>query len=139
MIDLFAGEVNYLAILLCAVAAQALGALWYMVLWGKAWVAARGYTDEDLAASSNAGYAIAFVCVLVEAYILSRVLDWVGASGWIDGLILGIVIWVGFVATTMATQAAFNPRPSPKAWLIESGYQLKVLAVSGIILGLFQP
>ena len=139
MIDLFAGEVNYLAILLCAVVSQALGALWYMLVWGNAWMKARGYTEADFENSSNAGYAIAFVCVLVEAYILSRVLDWVGATGWLDGLIVGVVIWVGFVATTMATQAAFTPRPSPKAWLIESGYQLKVLGVSGIILGLFQP
>ena len=44
-------DVNYLAVGLATILAFALGGLWYSpVLFGKAWMAAHGYTPEQMQA-----------------------------------------------------------------------------------------
>ena len=45
MLDL--SGLNWLAILVATVAAFVLGGLWYGPLFGKAWMAALGKTEED--------------------------------------------------------------------------------------------
>jgi len=66
------GQINYLAVVLAAVAFFAVGAAWYTVLFGKAWQRALGLSDEQLKGGANMAliYGGAFLCELVVAWLL---------------------------------------------------------------------
>ena len=139
----FAG-VNYLAVLLAAVAAWLAGAVWYGVL-AKPWVAAQGKTMETFKAeqqatrSSPRAYApfcIAFLAEFVLAWVLAGVLGHLGPGQVTvrNGVISALFLWAGFVATTMAVNYAFGGR-RPMLYSIDVGHWLVVLVLAGAIIG----
>jgi hypothetical protein len=127
--------VNYLAVIVAAVAAFAVGALWYAVLFSKPWMAAVGMTEAQIKqGGSPVPFIIAIVAYLVMAFVLSAI--GAAASDLWGGLILGVVVWIGFIATTTAVNYAFANR-KPELTLIDAGGWLAVAAVMGAIIGAF--
>jgi hypothetical protein len=136
--------VNYLAIVVAAIAAWLAGAAWYNVL-AKPWVAAQGRTMEEFKAKqeaikgSPAAYApfiIAFVAALVMAWCVAGLLGHLGPGQVTlrNGVISAAFVWFGFVLTTMAVNYAFGER-GLKLAAIDSGYWLLALVIQGAILG----
>jgi hypothetical protein len=139
----FAG-INYLAIVLAAVAAWLAGAVWYGAL-AKPWVAAQGKTMAEFKAQQEAQrgspmayapFVIAFVAELVMAWMLAGTLGHLGAGQVTlrNGLITAFFLWLGFVLTTMAVNYAFGGR-KPMLFAIDAGHWLLVLLVEGAIIG----
>jgi Protein of unknown function (DUF1761) len=139
----FAG-INYLAIVLAAVAAWLAGAVWYGVL-AKPWVAAQGKTMEQFKAEQEAlrgslkayaPFVIAFVAELVMAWMLAGTLGHLGVGQLTlrNGLITAFFLWLGFVLTTMAVNTAFGGG-KPMLLAIDAGHWLLVLLVEGAIIG----
>lgn len=125
--------VNYIAILVAAVAGFAFGAVWYMAL-AKPWMAAAGLAERPK--PKPAPFLIAFAAQLVMAWMLAGALGHLGDVSVVAGLITAALIWVGFVATTMIV----NHRFQGAKWsltLIDAGHWLGVLLVMGVVLGLF--
>jgi len=123
--------VNYIAILVAAVAGFAFGAVWYMAL-AKPWMATAGLTEQP----KPAPFLIAFAAQLVMAWMLAGALGHLGDVSVVAGLITAALIWVGFVATTMIV----NHRFQGAKWsltFIDGGHWLGVLLVMGVVLGLF--
>ena len=133
----FAG-INYLAVLVAAAAAWALGALWYMAL-AKPWMTAVGTTREKIAASkTQSGASLPFVfafaaCVLM-AWVLAGIVGHLGQVTPRSGVISALFCWVGFVITTMIVNNSFAMR-SRMLLLIDGGYWLVALALMGAIIG----
>lgn len=141
MSELFEADVNYLAVVLGAIATQPLGFLWYAQLFPDSWMRFRGYTKADLEGGGGAGvYVVPFLAMVVAAYVLARLVDMVGADSVGDCIAVAAFAWTGFAATVQATQINFSPRSSRKVALfgIESGYQLASLLIIGAIIGAFQ-
>ena len=71
--------INYLAVLIAAIASMGLVFLWYsQYLFGKQWAALKGYTDENLkAAQKSMGplYGLSFVLALLTSYVLVHVMN----------------------------------------------------------------
>jgi Protein of unknown function (DUF1761) len=133
----FAG-VNYLAILIAAVAGWLAGAAWYMAL-GKYWQAAVGMTPEKMQECKNRPYAwlpfvIVFVTHLVMAWALAGILGHFGQVTIKNGIITGALCWLGFVITTIVANNSFAMRPI-RLTLIDGGHYLLVLALMGAIIG----
>jgi hypothetical protein len=130
-----------LPILVAALAAFLIGALWYSpVLFAKAWVRANGYTPEKLAAmQANAGraYAGSFVAFLVMASVLGLLLRHIGADSIADGAGWGFHAWLGFALPIGFTANLYSDKPAA-AFLIDAGYQLVYMTVMGAILGGWQ-
>lgn len=125
--------VNYIAILVAAVAGFAFGAVWYMAL-GKPWMAAVGMTEQPK--PNPAVFLMTFVAQLIMAWMLAGALGHLGDVSIVAGLITAALIWVGFVATTLVV----NHRFQGAKWsltLIDGGHWLGVLLVMGVVLGLF--
>jgi hypothetical protein len=134
-------NVNFLAIIVAAVAAWIFGAVYYGVL-GKAWIAALGETTETLKAK-NAGksglakaapFILSFVAELGMAYVFYGLLGHIGAYTVRAGIISGAFCWLGFILTTIAVNNAY---PGRKVMLtvIDSGHWLGVLLIIGAIIG----
>lgn len=133
----FAG-VNYLAILIAAVAGWLVGAAWYMAL-GKPWMAANNLTPEVIKARGGPSwlpFILAFVALLVMAWTLAGVLGHLGPGRVTakNGVISGAACWLGFVITTMVVQNTFAGRKPALLW-IDGGHWLAVLIVMGAIIG----
>ena len=132
------GAVNWIAVVVAAVASMALGFVWYMVL-GNQWMGALGKTREQIMASGNqaAPFIIAFLMQLVMAYSLALFTPrLMGSTTLVNGLIVGFHVWLGFVITSMI----INHRYQGSKWsltLIDGGYLLGVLLVEGAVIGLF--
>jgi len=129
----FAG-INYLAVIIAAIAGFAVGMGWYMML-GNAWMAALGKTKEELK-PRPAPFIITAVALLVMAYVLAGMIGHMGAVTLWSGVISGTFVWAGFVATTIAINYAFQGAKS-KLWLIDAGHFLAVLLVMGAVIGAF--
>ncbi len=133
------GAVNWIAVIVAAIASMALGFVWYMAL-GNQWMAALGKTREQIMAGSSGQatpFIIAFVMQLVMAYGLALFVPRLtGATSVGNGLLVGFLVWLGFVITSMI----INHRYQGSKWsltLIDGGYLLGVLLVQGVVIGLF--
>jgi hypothetical protein len=136
----FAG-LNYLAIVIAAVAAWLAGAVWYMSL-SKIWVAAQGLTPEKIEESKGKPgaylpFIYCFVAELVMAWVLAGLMAHLGAGQvtLLNGIISGAFCWLGFVITTLVVSNTFAKRDTRLIW-IDGGHWLIVLVLMGAIIGL---
>ena len=124
---------NLLAVVVAAAANMALGALWYSpLLFAKPWMRLTGQNPNQMG-NPGVGYAIAAVASLVSALVLVGLVRSLGYSSLTEGLITGLLIGVGFVATTMGTDYVFHGR-SGVLYLINAGYRVVGLVIMGGIL-----
>lgn len=135
------GNLSYLAILAAAVVAWVAGAVWYGLL-GRQWLDALGKTREAIKADQQGSglpmwfpFVLSFVAELVMAFVLASLMFQanVGPPGFVDGLLWGGFVWLGFVLTTVAVNYAY---PSRKLALtvIDAGHWLLVLLAMGLVL-----
>ena len=127
----FAG-MNYLAILIAALAAYAWGAAYYTTL-SKQWLAAAGLTEVK---RSVMPFVISFIAVLVMAFVLAGSIGHLGAGNVSikNGIISGAIIWAGFVATTVFVNNAYPGRKYMLS-IIDSIHWLGVLVIQGAVIG----
>lgn len=128
-------SVNWLAVVLAMVASMVLGAAWYMGL-SKQWLAATGKTAEQIKAGADATPFIwSAACQLVMAYFLALLTPMVfGAVTIANAVALGVMIWAGFMMTSMI----LNHRYQGAKWslaLIDGGYLLGIVIVQGVVIG----
>jgi len=139
----FAG-MNYWAVVMAAVAAWMLGALWYSLL-AKPWMAAAGVTNagmqENMGSPQNMGspraflpFVIAFAAALVMAWVLAGIMGHLGQLSIKNGVISGAFCWLGFTIPAMTANYTFARR-RPLLLLIDGGYWLAALVVMGAIIG----
>jgi uncharacterized membrane protein len=134
-------NVNFLSILIAAVAAWIFGGVYYTSL-SKPWLAAQGKTLQQCqaeqagksGASKAAPFILAFVGELIMAWVLYGILTHMGTFTLRAGAISGAFCWFGFVLTTMTINNAFCGR-KPMLTVIDSGAWLGALVIIGAIVG----
>ena len=131
----FAG-INYLAILIAAVAGFAFGAVYYISL-SKQWLAAIGMTKEALAARrSPVPFVVTIVALLIMAWVLAGGIGHLGPGQVTlkNGVISALFMWLGFVITTLAVNYSFGQRRLMLT-IIDGIHWLGVLVIQGAIIG----
>lgn len=127
------GSINWLAVIVAAVATFALGALWYGPVVGKAWMRASGMTEEKAAsASMGMTFGLAFVLQLVAAIALAMFIGPDATAG--AGLFAGFMTGAFFVSTALGVVYLFERRPAI-LWAIDGGYQVLAFSLMGTIIG----
>lgn len=127
---------NWVAILVAALAAQPVGALWFSrLLFAKAWMAEVGFTEEQIKANPS---RMPFVVGFLSPLAMAAVLAWLtGATGWTGvggGIGMGVLAALGLVAAGGAPHYAFSGK-SLRLFLIDMGHTVAVLVVVGAIVG----
>lgn len=126
-------DINYYAVALAALVQVILRAIWYsQTLFGGTWVRAASGRRDDLLGGGR-GFVVSAVSALITSYILARVVDWAEADSFVDGLRVGLLIWLGFVATALAVMTYFSGRPR-MLWYVNAGYQVVALLLMGGLL-----
>lgn len=135
----FAGT-NPLAIVVAALASFAFGGLWYGAL-SRAWLDALGKSEAEIRTGARPMpllFVITIAAQLVMAFVLAGVVGHLGAGQVTlrHGLISGAMVWLGFVATTLAVNHGYQgARWSLTA--IDGLHWLGVLLIQGAIIGWF--
>ncbi|HWB46995.1 MAG TPA: DUF1761 domain-containing protein [Hyphomicrobiaceae bacterium] len=136
------GAINYWAILIAAAASFVFGGIWYGLL-SSSWMEARGLspaeTEKAKAEAQSPGvYAVACIAELIMAWMFAGVLLHLTRGGVaataLNGLISGIFLWFGFIATTIVVNYAFQGARR-SLMLIDAAHWLGVLLIQGAILG----
>lgn len=128
--------INYLAVVVAALAYMVLGAIWYSpLLFGQAWMQGIGKSKEQVAAdSSPANYIGALVMSFIAAYGIARLMLWTGRDTIADGIVLGLFIGVCFVLTSMGVNDLFEGRRKSLT-VINIVYHITGLILVGVIIG----
>jgi hypothetical protein len=128
--------VNWLAVVVAAVAVWLFGAVWYTAL-SKPWMRA-ARIDPSTAKKSILPFIISFGTELIMALVFALVVGAMtgGEPTLVAGVVFGFVLWLGFVATTLTA----NHRYENFGWdltLIDGGHWLGVLLIIGAVIGWF--
>ncbi len=133
--------VNVWAVLVSALATMVAGFLWYSpMLFAKPWTILMGYDPNDKAKlaemqkSAGPSYMMSLIASILSAFVLGKLIAVSGTVGAVDGLKIGLVVWLGFVTTVQFTNALFSRQPN-KLYMINTGYQLVCYVAMGAILG----
>ena len=126
---------NWLAVVVSALSAFALGALWYGPLFGKAWQALSGITDDDIRQRHPAKiYGTALVLNLVAAFGMGMIMQLHPSPDLGSGFNVGLLVGLAFVATSFGINYLFALK-SLRLYLIDAGYMVALLAIMGAIIG----
>jgi hypothetical protein len=108
---------NWTAILLAAIVAYAIGTLWFSpALFGRAWMKAMGWNMKDVEKEMKKtnqmkmakSYFIMFLGTLIMSFVLSILIHVFGATSLSDASIIGVLVWVGFIATSKISDVLFE-------------------------------
>ena len=129
------GSINYLAVVVAALATFILGGLWYSpMLFGKAWMRVNNFTEEDLQTFSKARmFGWSFVFSLVMALNLAMFLAGPTTNTtW--GMTAGALAGFGWVAMAIAIVGLFENKSWTYIW-INGGYMTLAFVIMGAIIG----
>jgi hypothetical protein len=128
---------NYLAILVAAVVAFVIGAIYYSAL-SKPWMKAAKINPSGPKPAMAGLLITSFVMELVLAFVTAGIITHLGSGQvtLLNGVISGLVIWAGIIFTTMS----INQRYQGFGWdltLIDGLHWLLVMIGIGATIGLF--
>jgi len=128
-------SVNYLAVVVAAVVAFVLGAIWNGPLFGRAAAAARGATagPGESAMPSPGTMALIFVALLLTAFGLAVVARYVHLFDWLHGLKLGLLAGICFMLPALMIDHTMSRGYRAAALWIGAGSWLISCVVMGII------
>ncbi len=128
-------DVNWVAVVVAAVANMALGFVWYQPkVFGQRWAAASGRSLTELQAGGNSAYVVTALMALISSYVLAQFLNVTSTQNAYEGALIGVIGWAGFTATASTVDHLFSGR-SRELWSIQNGYQLVGFTLMGAILG----
>ena len=131
-------ELNWIAVIVAALAYFALGALWYSkALFAKRWIADLKLDVNDPNAKKGMGMmfggslVLMFLQCLAIAIIAER-MDIRGA-GWMSGVKLGLTTSCFFCASQVGINYLYEKKPL-SLFLINAGYAVVGNVIAGIII-----
>lgn len=130
--------VNYLAVVVAAVVAIVIGFAWYSPrVFGTRWLGYLGTTQAQLGNPGATGMAVGVIASLVNAWVLALLSLNLGGKTITDGIMLGVLAWLGFMATITAAEISFEKRPWG-LWLLNNAHNVIVQVVMAAIVTLWR-
>lgn len=132
-------SINWIAVIVTALAVFFTGALWYTVLFGKLWQRLNGFSDEKIKQMQAAKPPPLFFGGMLASYLLMAALLAVllsafGVHSWLTGAAIGATLWLG-VAVPLGVTAWLPSDRHLGLFAIDWAYQFVILVMSGAILG----
>lgn len=126
-------HVSLLAVLYATVIQWLLGVLWYGYVFKVRWTALVGIPSGERPKNAWFGLLTAFVANLILSFVLAHIVNWSGGKGFPDGVWLGALCWLGFMAPPLFTQHIFEKRPAT-LFAINAAYWLLAMMIAGGVL-----
>lgn len=127
-------HVNYLAVLVAAIANYLIATIWYAAIFSKTWQKLTGITDMKPAPMN---IVLVFIGSLLLSYVLYHSIvfgdAYVGMKGVSGGLMGGFFGWLGYIAPVTLSTKLYEKKPWG-LWLLDNAFWLISLLVMGAIL-----
>jgi len=132
-------HLNYWAVLVAAVINSAVGSFWYSPLgFAKTWTKLTGIDMMAMPkADANRAIGIVVLGAVVQSFVLAALVRAVGAVTWLDGLSLGLAIWLGLVAATTLGDMLYARR-GWKLWWINASFFLVVISINSVLFAVWR-
>ena len=138
-------EINIWAVLVCTILTLVIGFIWYGPIFGKKWMEITGADKMDMERRKEMMkgvwklYIAQIALALLQVYVLAWYLNTIGNIS--SGIHTAFSIWLAFVMPTIAGTAMWNNDSAKISWarfFIQSGYQLIIFIVFGLILSFWK-
>jgi len=108
-------SVNYLAILIAAIASFVVGMVWFGPLFGKQWMQMMGIKHSDMEAAKKKGmsktYAAATAGQLVMAYVVAHFVALLKITDLTGAWQFAFWAWLGLIATVQLGMVLWEQKP----------------------------
>jgi Protein of unknown function (DUF1761) len=134
------GELNWLAVIVAAIAFFALGAVWYAPpVFGRAWQHAAAAEVPEGTRPGIAYYVGPLATCLLSTVATAMLAVATGTDTVGEAIVLGLVVGIGLAAAVAFVGGVFDPhKPQPLVWFaIFSGYQVVGLLIVATIVALW--
>ncbi len=131
--------INYVAIIVAAVASMAIGFVWYGPLFGKQWMKMAGLSMKDMKKMKMTpmmAMSLGFVACLVTAYVLSQFVGALAITTWQGAHQFAFWAWIGLVAPVQLSIFLWEGK-SFKLFLLNTAHNLIALVVMTSILAMW--
>lgn len=135
-------DVNYAAVLLATVAQFAVGAIWYMPLFGKLWGEIHGFDkltkkqQKEMQSKMGPYYGAQLFVTFLTAFVLAKFLV---MSPDYSPYALGLMCWVGFLLPANVSSVIFGgtePKWMAKKMAVMAGGSLACTIIAVAVLSL---
>lgn len=130
-------SVNYVAVVIAAAAYFILGTIWYApTMFGSRWMKHEwGQEEQRHRTPIILAYIGEAIIALIIAYILALFFEITHTTGVLEGVVLALWIWLGFIATTHFSAVLWG-RKTLKSFFIHAGFMLLGLLIMGVLIPL---
>jgi hypothetical protein len=130
-------HVNYIAVLVAAIAVFLLGWLYYSpLLFYKPWMRARGIDPAAAMAGAKmpgGKLVIELLRCIVLAYIIARFAALLGISSWMGAVHFGVLLWIGFPVILLIGSILWENTPVKVAAIHAGDWLVKMLVIPIIV------
>jgi len=137
-------HINHLSVWFATAVYFIIGGLWYApFLFGRKWMALNRFSEADRAANLKAKggmgmfLGISFTGGAISIYALACLLSAAQITTVANATLTGLLVGIAFVLVPTTVSNLFSMR-SFKLTLIDAGYVVLALTISGAILGAWQ-
>ncbi len=126
-------EVNYLAIIVAAVAAFVASFAWYMILGRQLATVSAAFAQSQ--GQNRQPWKMLFVLGehLVIALIIAYLVTRMGITSLAAALLLGFLLWLGLSAMQWVSSIVYEKEPVKKAAIHAGDWLLKLILISLIV------
>lgn len=136
--------INFLAVVVAAIAAFVIGFLWHGPLFGKQWLAMMNVPQSEVDAMRAKGMGpmiptmiAALVQQLIIALVTAHLANALGIVGAVPAILFAVVLWLGYLAMPMLNGVLWERRKMD-LYLFNIGYHLVSLVAVSLIVVLWR-
>lgn len=132
-------NVNWVAIVVAALASYAVGAVWYSKPFlGERWMKLTGQKNKKMKANDmSVSLGLSGILALVIATGLATLMCALDFTSWQQGAFLGVLVALVFVSANRGVHSLFDKRGGLELFIINVGHDLVYFALAGAIIGAF--
>lgn len=128
-------SLNWIAVIVATVVYFILGALWYNPnLFGDTWMKLSNKSTDDIDKPNPVIFLYSFILQFIAVISLGLFITAMAINTALNGAIIGFGAGAGILYTLSGTTGIFSETPF-KLHLIDNGYHLVGLTLSGLIIG----
>ena len=135
---MFYYDVNWLAVLIAAIANMAIGALWFSpMLFGKSWMQLSGMTSAKIKVAKKGmmqKYSVAFIGSLLMAYVLAVIFELTSTITLATASKMAVLVWLGFIVPVMLGVVLWEGKPVTLYLMNVLYYLVAVLVMATVLI-----
>ena len=137
-------SINFLPVLVAAIAAFIIGFLWHGPLFGKQWIRMMGIPRKEVDAMKAKGMGPMvprMISALIQQIVIALVLSYLATALSITGaaaaVMFAMLLWLGFIVTVQLNTVLWENRKM-NLYLFNITYHLVSLVVASLIVVLWR-